>query len=87
MPVIQTGLFAVLNRFPEHDETVKRLFKVDRTFQSLCGDYIKCHQALQYWQNAESNEAVARRQEYADLLKELELELVEVLNRFELDVN
>lgn len=82
MPVIQTGLFTVLNRFPERGETVKRLFKADSTFQSLCEDYIQCREALHYWNVAESSEAAARRQEYETLLKELEHELLEALDGF-----
>lgn len=84
MSVIQNGLFTVLNRFPERGETVKQLFKQDDAFQSLCEDYIKCRQALQYWRNAESSEAPARRQEYEALLSELESELLETLDGFKL---
>jgi len=87
MPVIQTGLFSVLNRFPDRGETAKRLFKADSAFQALCGDYIKCRQALQYWRNAGSEEAAARRQEYDALLKELEAELLEALDGFQQGVN
>lgn len=81
MPVIQTGLFSVLNRFPEHGEAAKQLFKKDSNFQSVCLDYIQCRQALQYWQKSDTTQARGRQREYAELLEELEEEILEALDK------
>lgn len=80
MPVIQTGLFTVLNRFPERGERIKQLFRIDSSFQSLCEDYLQCREALQYWSKATTSEAPGRRAEYEALLGELDSELREALD-------
>ncbi len=80
MPVIQKGLFPVMERFPNHKDTVKRLFRESETFQTMCEDYMKCADALRYWNQFDSEEAQARREEYAALLQDLEAEIFHSLN-------
>ena len=56
-----------------------RLFQESLSFQSLCTDYRECHSALQDWQQSTSEEAPAWRDEYAQLLLELEQEVRQYL--------
>jgi len=80
MTVIQTGLFSVMERFPDRKDAVKRLFRESEAFQTVCEDYRKCAEALRYWNESASEEAPARREEYAALLKDLEAEILQGLN-------
>ena len=80
MTVIQKGLFPVMERFPNHKDAVKRLFRDSETFQIMCEDYMRCDEALRYWNQVESKEAPARRKEYVALLKALEAEISQSLN-------
>ena len=80
MPVIQTSVFPVLKRFPDRKDTVKQLFKENENFQSVCEDYRRCAEALRHWNESTSEEAPARREEYAALLRDLEAEILQNLN-------
>ncbi len=80
MPVIREGLFTICKRFPDHKNEVKRLFGESETFQAVCEDYMRCAEALGYWNQSDSEEAPARREEYAALLKDLEAEILQSLN-------
>ena len=80
MTVIQTSLFAVVKRFPDRTDAVKRLFKKSETFQTVCEDYRKCAEALRHWKESASEEAPARREEYATLLQDLEAEILQTLD-------
>ena len=80
MTVIQKGLFPVMERFPSHKDTVKRLFRKSESFQAMCEDYTRCAEALRYWNQVESEEAPARREEYVTLLHDLEAEILQSLN-------
>ena len=81
MSIIQTGLFAIVERFPRHKAVVRRLFKENDSFRTLCEDYWRCAAALRHWNQSVAEEAVARRQEYAVLLRDLEAEILEILTR------
>ena len=83
MSVIPPGLFIVLKRFPERKDGIKRLFKENGDFQSVCEDYRNCAEAVRYWNQSDSEEAPARREEYGVLLRDLEAEILECLNEFE----
>lgn len=50
-------------------------FQRDENFQSLCRDYYACARALEAWKASDSENAPKRRQEYAELLAELEQEV------------
>jgi len=80
MAVIESNLFYVVKRFPDRKNHIFKFFKDNQNFQVICDDYRRCSQALQRWNNSESDVAAARRREYADLLQELELEILQVLN-------
>jgi hypothetical protein len=73
------GLSLLLDRFPEERQALRRLFQESLSFQSLCNDYRECLAALQNWQQSTSEEAPAWREEYANLLLELEQEVRQYL--------
>jgi hypothetical protein len=76
---VQKSLSVVLKKFPGHEDEIKRLFRVNETFQSLCDDYRRCAEASQYWHQSTSEEAPARREEYGDLLQDLLEEILQTL--------
>ena len=82
MTVITTSVFNVVKRFPDHKDAVKRLFNESDTFQAVCEDYRKCAVALEHWKHSTSEEAPARREEYATLLQDLEAEILHSLDEF-----
>ena len=78
--VIHTGLFSILERFPDRKDTIKRLFRESAAFQSLCSDYRTCIEAHRHWSQSDSAEGAVRREEYAALMKDLETEILQNLN-------
>ena len=82
MPVIQTSVFTVIKRFPDFKDIVKQLFKGSGNFKAICEDYRRCSESLHHWNQSASDEAPARREEYAALLRELEAEILQSLDEF-----
>ena len=76
MAVVPMGLLHVLKRFPEHEETIRRLYRKHASFPSLVKDYARCAEALRHWRGLASCEAPLRAAEYAALLQELEAEIL-----------
>jgi hypothetical protein len=75
------GLSMIMDRFPEEEPALRRLFKKSLSFQTLCNDYRECLAALQNWQQSSLEEAPAWRAEYAQLLLELEQEVRQYLEK------
>ena len=73
------ALQSVLSRFLDQRDKLQRLFEQSECFQSLCDDHMRCANALRYWQQSVVDEAPARREEYAKLLKDLEAEILQSL--------
>ena len=80
MTVIKSSVFNVLETFPGNRDDIKRLFKENREFQSICEDYRQCAEALHHWSQSNEKKAPNRRQEYEQLLKELMDEIYLYLN-------
>ncbi len=80
MKVIRTGLFSVLKRFPQRQDTARRLFKESESFQTMCEDYLNCVKALDHWNQSMMDIAVERRAEYSAIIQELEVEILQQLN-------
>jgi len=78
--VIQTGIFTLIKRFPEHMDSLKLLYRESETFHTICEDYRRCTEALKRWDQSASEDAPALRVEYKDLLHDLELEILQYLN-------
>ena len=79
-----TPIFA---QFPDRKDTVKHLFRESETFQSVCEDYRRCAEAMQHWNQSASVETPARREEYAALLRDLELETLQDLKESEIQIS
>ena len=79
MSVIHTSLFTVQKRFPDHKDALRQKYRIDKKFISICNDYQKCEEALQYWTASEDKNAPERQKEYSELLQELELEIMNSL--------
>ena len=79
MPVIHPSLFLVMKRFPDQKDALRQLYRTSETFQSICQNYQKCEEALQFWTASEDESAPERQKEYAQLLQELELEIMNSL--------
>ena len=82
MTIIHPSIFNLLERFPEHREAIRDLFEHSQDFKSLCMDHQKCLEAIHYWKQSARDDALERSKEYAALLRELEEEIVEVLNQY-----
>lgn len=70
---------AVIDRFPEREASIRRLFEKDAEFREVCLDYADAYRALAYW-GAISEESVEQViVQYRELLRELEAEILAVL--------
>jgi hypothetical protein len=49
MPVIHPSLFLIMKCFPERENILRRLYLGNKTFKSICDDYQKCAEAVDYW--------------------------------------
>jgi hypothetical protein len=70
-------------RFSKVQHIIEKLYKGDDTFRSIYKDYETYLDALQFWKQSSSDDAVARRSEYKQLVCELEEELTQILNKSE----
>ncbi len=74
------GLSLLVERFPQEQSVLHRLFQKKPSFQSLCADYRDCLAALQHWQESTSVKASDSCTLYAALLNELEQEVRQYLD-------
>ncbi len=77
---LHTDLFAILNRFPEREKMVKKLFTKNENFQSMCKDYRQCREAFAYWSQPDIKNSLMRIKEYAALIEDLEAEIIRYLD-------
>ena len=70
----------ILKRFPEKIHTLTLLMAEDPEFLAVCEDYDACIEALRYWAQSDEPEAATRINEYNTLVRELEEEIVLVLD-------
>jgi len=69
----------ILERFPEKIHTLTLLMAEDPEFLAICEDYEECVKALRYWVHSNEPEAATRINEYNSLVRELEEEIVRVV--------
>lgn len=73
-------MFQVLQRFPEHAAAVRRLFRHDETFVSVCEDYALARSALARLEKADGGGKHHREiEDYRNIIADLELEIAGVL--------
>jgi hypothetical protein len=82
MTVIHPGLFLILQRFPDHKDALRQMYRESESFQSICYQFQKCQEAVRYWAKSERPEAADRHREYMTLLHELELEVINSLEEW-----
>lgn len=80
MKVSELNPYTVIAHFTSHSESIKKLYRNNHNFQTLCADYQQCAKALHYWNNSDLPEAPKRRKEYQALLSELGAEISLILN-------
>ena len=80
MTVIHSSMLYVLKRFPSRRNAICRFFRENEDFQTICDDYRSCLEAIKRWDQSQSEEAPSRSREYADLLQELEMEILRILD-------
>jgi hypothetical protein len=71
-----------LRRFPDSKDALRQLYRTSESFQAICHSYQKCSEALGYWSKSEHEEAPTRQREYSELIKELELEIIQSLDEW-----
>jgi len=69
----------ILERFPEKIHTLTLLMAEDPEFLAVCEDYDACIEALHYWEQSNEPEAATRINEYNTLVRELEEEIIQVV--------
>ena len=79
MAVIHPSLFLVMERFPDRKDDLRDKYRINESFQSLCQSYQKCTEALEHWSQSKHAQAPNRQREYADLILELEQEIIQSL--------
>lgn len=77
------ALQSVIPSLPGCSAAIESAFGESEYFRSICSDFLLCSEALTHWDEMDSDEARARRDEYADLLRELRKEIKSWLERKE----
>ncbi len=71
--------YYIRERFPDRSDTISLLASKDPEFRAVCEDYDVCINALRYWNQSETPEADSRVDEYRNLIRELEGEIMQAL--------
>ena len=69
----------IRKRFSDQKYSIDQLMTKDSEFLSLCDDYDACINALQYWTKSKEPEAESRIDEFRNIVRELEEEVIEAL--------
>lgn len=72
---IKNSLAWVISQFEDWKTCVEQSYRESDDFRSLCEDYSVCARALETWQASNVATAAQRRQEYKELLAELDKEI------------
>jgi len=67
---------ALKNAFPAHSAAIEREYADSGYFRSICADFYACSRALTYWNKIISSGNIDRSEEYRDLLREIEQEVL-----------
>jgi hypothetical protein len=78
MNTLQTELGLVTQKYPSHQLLIGELYHRDADFKSLCADLFLCTQMIQGYE-LEIIEKQRALEEYRDIVKELESELLTVI--------
>ena len=75
-----SGVERVIERFTEHAASIRGRFQDDQSFREMCGDYAETLQALHRWRASNDPLRDARVEEYEDLARALESEILTALS-------
>jgi hypothetical protein len=84
MNKLQTELSLIKTRFPTHLSIIDELYRKDADFKSLCADLFLCSKMIQDFEN-EISEKQKALTEYREIVRDLEKELLMVINNMEID--
>ena len=76
---MDSGMRRVIERFPELELPIRNCFHGDQSFREMCSDYAEALDALQRWQTSDHPRKAARVEEYQELARALESEIVAAL--------
>jgi hypothetical protein len=76
---MDAGMQRVIERFPKHAASIRDLFHADQSFREICGDYDETLAALQRWEASSGPHKAARIEEYQELARALESEVLTAL--------
>jgi hypothetical protein len=76
---MDSGLERVTERFPELTASIRARFHDDQSFRDMCSDYAEAGEALQRWLASDDAQQAARVEEYRELARALEIEIVTAL--------
>jgi hypothetical protein len=76
---MDAGMQRVIARFPKHAASILALFHADQSFREMCGDYADTLDALQRWKASCGPHKAARIEEYQELARALECEVLTAL--------
>jgi hypothetical protein len=76
---MDSGMARVIKRFRRHAAVIEDRFRADQSFRELCGDYAETLEALQRWEASSGPYQAARVEEYRELARALEIEIVAAL--------
>jgi hypothetical protein len=60
---------------------IEKRYKADETFRDIYNDYLTYLDAHRFWSHSSTDVAPVRRREYAELVSELEIELIQMLKK------
>jgi len=78
MNTLQTELSLVKTKFPRHQCTIEDLYRKDNDFKSLCADLFLCSKMIHDFETEITEKRLALV-EYGEIVKELEKELLMVI--------
>ena len=79
-PLIKPVLIRIIKRFPEYNDAICSLFRTIPSFNEICMDHEQCCKTLEHYQRQDSDEARLRTIEYGEILRGLELEIMQYLD-------
>jgi hypothetical protein len=72
-------------KIPDHFSAIRsyieKRYKADETFRDIYNDYLTYLDAHRFWSHNSADLASVRRREYAELVNELEAELIQMLKK------
>ena len=79
------GTLAMALTIPDHLSAIQsyigKRYKTDKNFREVYNDYLTYLDAHRFWSHNPTDVAPVRRREYDELVRELEIELIQMLKK------